>query len=167
MRPLGLARAAAEAEVLRLRRRLRRTIIRAVYALIGAIFAFATLCMAHAAVFMALRHSLGPTGSALIVLGADLTIAAICVVLASVSSPDRIELEAQQVRERAREELEEMAAAASFTAPAIWLVGKPRLLAAALAFLIPRLRAHSNAKGWLAVPTDTAKGVPSAPPRMR
>jgi hypothetical protein len=167
MRALRLAQMAAQAELLRLRRRLRRAIIRAVYALIGAIFAFATLCFAHIAVFMVLRHSLGPTSSTLVVLGADLGIAAICVVLASVSTPDRIELEAQQVRERAQKELEEIAAAASVAAPAAWLLGKPRLLAAALAFLLPRLRTHSGANGRMAVPADTGKGVPSAPPRMR
>ena len=139
MRALRLARVAAEAEVLRIRRRVRRTVFRAAFASIGAVFAFAALCFGHVAAFMAIRHSLGPVSAALIVVGGDLLIALICVLVASISSPDRIELEALQVRERAQQQLEEMLATAALVAPLARLVGRPRILGVMLAILVPRL----------------------------
>jgi hypothetical protein len=141
MRALRLARVAAEAEVLRLRRRARRTALRAAFAIIASVFAFAALCFAHVAVFMAIRHSLGSTSSALIVLGADLGIALACVLVASISSPDRIELEALQVRERALQQVEEMLATAAVMAPLARLLGRPRIFGVVLALVVPRLLA--------------------------
>ena len=139
MRALRLARVAAEAEVLRTRRRVRRTVFRAAFATIGAVFAFAALCFGHIVVFMAIRHSLGPIGAALIVFGGDLLVALICVLVASISSPDRIELEALQVRERAQQQLEEILATAAVVAPLARLLGRPRILGVMLAVLVPRL----------------------------
>lgn len=142
MRPLRLARVGAQAEVLRLRRRVRRTVIRAVYAVTGALFAFAALTFAHVALFLAIQRNLGSTSSALIVLGGDLLIALICVLLARVSSPDQIEREALQVRRQAQRQLEATIAAASLAAPAARLLGGPRTLGAALALLVPSLVAR-------------------------
>lgn len=139
MRALRLARVAAEAEVLRTRRRVRRTAIRAGFVAVAAVFAVAALCFGHVAVFMAIRHSLGSTSAALVVLGVDLLIAVICVLVASTSSPDRIELEALQVRERALQQLEEMAATAAMMAPLARLLGRPRILGVVLAIIAPRL----------------------------
>src|SRR5436305_6827375 len=107
MRALRLVRIGAEAEVLRLRRRARRIVVRAVLAVVAGLFVIAALCFAHVALFVAIRHSLGWTSSALIVLGVDVLIAAALLIMASVSSPDRVEMEALQVRLRAQEQLEE------------------------------------------------------------
>lgn len=139
MRALRLARVAAEAEVLRTRRRVRRIVVRAGFATVGAVFVFAALCFVHVAAFMAIRHSLGPTSAALSVFGGDLLIALICILLASISSPDRIEVEALQVRQRALQQLEEMAATAALMAPLARLLGRPRILGVILAVVAPRL----------------------------
>jgi hypothetical protein len=139
MRALRLARVAAEAEALRWRRRLRRTVSRAVLGAVGAVFLLAALSFGHVAVFQALRHTLGPTSSALIVFGGDLVIGLVLVLLASVSSPDRVEVEALEVRQRALQQIEEAAATAALVAPVARLVGRPRILAVILALVLPRL----------------------------
>lgn len=139
MRALRLVRVGAEAEVLRLRRRARRMAIRAAMAVVAVLFAIAALCFAHVALLMAIHHNLGWTSSALVVLGADLLITVILLILASVSSPDRVEVEALQVRLRAQEQLEEMLAAAAIAAPLARAMGRPRILGAALALFLPRL----------------------------
>lgn len=141
MRVLRLARVAAEAEVLRLRRRLRRTAVRAAFAAVGAVFAVAALCFAHVAVYLAIARNLGPVSAALLVLGGDILIALICALIAGISSPDRVELEALQVRERAQQQIEETLAAAAVAAPLARLVGRPRILGVMLALLLPRLLA--------------------------
>jgi hypothetical protein len=142
MRALRLARVAAEAELLLLRRRVRRTVIRVIYAVSGAFFTFAALTFAHVALFLAIQRNLGPTTSALIVLGGDLLIALICILVASVSSPDQIEREALQVRQQAQQQLEETLAAATLAAPAARLLGRPRALGAALALVLPSVVAR-------------------------
>lgn len=141
MRAVRLARVAAEAEVLRWRRRVRRTIIRAMLGAVGAVFLLTGLSFAHVAVFQAIHNSFGPTSSALIVFGGDLLIALILLVLASFSSPDRVEIEALQVRERAVQQIEETVATAALVAPVARLIGRPRILAVILALVLPRLMA--------------------------
>jgi hypothetical protein len=142
MRALRLARIAAEAEVLRLRRRARRTGIRAGFAGVAVVFGIAALCFGHVAVFVALKHSFGPTSSALIVLGGDLLIAVILASVASISTPDRIEIEALQVRERAVQQIEEAFAAAALAASLSRMVGRPRLFGVTLAILLPRVLSY-------------------------
>ena len=142
MRALRLGRVAAKAELLRLRRQVRRTVIRVIYAGAGALFAFAALTFAHVALFLAIQRNLGPTSSALIVLGGDLLIASICILMAIVSAPDQIEREALQVRQQAQQQLQETIAAVTLAAPAARLVGRPRTLGAALALLLPSLVAR-------------------------
>lgn len=122
-----------------MRRRIRRTAIRAAFAMIGAVFAVAALCFAHIAVFVAVERRLGPVNAALILLGGDVLIALVCVLIAAVSSPDRIEQDALQVRERAQQQLEEMLATAAVAAPLARLVGRPRILGVILAMVLPRL----------------------------
>lgn len=139
MRAFRLVRVGAEAEVLRLRRRVRRIVVRAAMGAVGALFALAALALAHVAVFGAINHSLGWVSSALVVFGGDLLIALILLILASVSSPDRVETEALQVRRRAQEQLEEMLATAALAAPIARAMGRPRILGAALAIFLPRV----------------------------
>lgn len=141
MRAIRLARVAAEAEVLRWRRRVRRTVTRATLGAVGGVFLLTALAFAHVAVFLAIHNSLGPTSSALIVFGGDLVIGLILVLLASVSSPDRVEIEAMQVRQRALQQIEEAAATAALVAPVARLIGRPRILAVILALVLPRLLA--------------------------
>lgn len=101
MKTLRLARIAAEAEILRLRRIARRITFRAAYGVIALIFLFFVLCVAHVAGGLALAQHFGPVSSALIVLGVDLLIAVIFGAMAARSGRDRIEQEAVQVRRTA------------------------------------------------------------------
>jgi hypothetical protein len=139
MRPLRLAKIAAEAEVLRLRRRARRTAFRVGFLGAAAVFALAALSFAHVAVFVALDGPFRPASAAVIVLGGDLAIALVLTLLASNSRPGAIEREARQVREHAVEQLENILASAALAAPLTRLLGRPRVFGVTLAILLPRL----------------------------
>ncbi len=103
LRPLRLARIAAEAEGVRLRHRAQRTAARVVYALVALVFLTGTLVFVHIAAWFWLRLSWERQYAALILAGADLVLALLLALLAARSSPDRIELEALAVRQRALE----------------------------------------------------------------
>ena len=103
MRALRLARIAAEAEGLRLRYALQRAVARAVLGLIALGFLFGALVFCHIAVWYWLRMSFDRPAAALIVAGAELFVALILALLATRSSPGRIEAEALAVRRRALE----------------------------------------------------------------
>jgi phage shock protein PspC (stress-responsive transcriptional regulator) len=124
MRTLRLARIAAEAEGLRLRRQAQRTVVRIVVGLIGLMFLAWALVFAHIAAWFWLRDSLGwsEPGAAAAVTGADLIIAAILALLAARSSPSRIEREALQVRQRALDSATSRFALTTSLVPAIRLV---------------------------------------------
>jgi len=139
MRSYRLARIAAAAELLRLRRLLRRQVMRAAYGSVALVFLFFVLCCAHLAVFLAIARNLGPVSSALIVLGGDLVLAVIFGLLALSSSEDRVEREAREVRERALLQVEEAFATAALVAPLTRRLGGRSILGVALALLLPRL----------------------------
>ena len=105
MRPLRLARIAAEAEGLRLRRMAQRTAIRLVLLLIACFWLFCAVAILHVGVWFLLRNDLGwetqTTGLAM--AGFDFAIAMVLLILAALSSPGRTEREAREVRDRAWE----------------------------------------------------------------
>jgi hypothetical protein len=103
MRPLRLARIAAEAEGLRLRQRVRRTAVQAVFGVIALAFLIGAVAFVHVAAWCWLRLSWEGQYAALMLAGADLLIAVLLGLLATRSSPSRIELEALAVRQRALE----------------------------------------------------------------
>jgi len=105
MRVLRLARIAAEAEVLRLRRIAVKTGFRAAYGVLALVFVIAALCLLHVAFWLFLTRYVGPVGSALIVMGVDLLIAVIFGALAARSGPDKIEQEAIQIRRTALQQI--------------------------------------------------------------
>ena len=116
MRSLRLARIAAEAEGLRLRRGAQRTALRAIYVIVAlGFFAWAVL-FAHVAAWFWLRLSWEARHAALIVAGADLVLAVLLAVLASLLSPGRVEREALEVRRRA---IESVGGALAFSAMAM------------------------------------------------
>ena len=123
MRTLRLARIAAEAEGLILRRHLRRVVVQAVLGAVVIIFLIAALALAHFAGWLALLRVVAPVYAALIVFGVDVVIAVILGLLAMRSSSDRIEREAIQVRDQAKQQLA-IAAATAFTfAPIARIMG--------------------------------------------
>ncbi len=123
MRSLRLARIAAEAEALRLRRQIRRRIIQAIMGAVAVVFVICTLAVAHFAGWLALVQVVTPLIAALIVLGVDVVLAAIFGFLAMRSSPDRVEREAIIVRDQAKQQLAITVATASAFAPVARLLG--------------------------------------------
>jgi hypothetical protein len=103
MRSLRLARIAAEVEVLRLRHSAQRTATRVALGLVAIVFLFGTLAFVHLAVWFWLRLRFERPTTGLLLAGADLVLALVCVLLASRSSPSRVELQALDVRRRAIE----------------------------------------------------------------
>ncbi len=103
LRPIRLARIAAEAEGLRLRYVARRTAIRAVIGLVALVFLLGALAFFHVAFWFWLRRHFQSPQTSLIVAGADLLVALLCGLMAARSSPGRLEREALDVRRRALE----------------------------------------------------------------
>jgi len=101
MRTLRLARIAAEAEGVRLRRSAQRTAYRAVLTIVAIGFLFGTVTFAHVAAWFWLRLSWDGQYAALILAGADLVLAMVLVLLATRSAPGEVEMEALAVRQRA------------------------------------------------------------------
>ena len=93
----------AEAEGLRLRYSFRRAVTCAVLGLIALSFLFGALVFGHIAAWYWLRTSFDRPAAALIVAGAELVVALALAMLATRSSPGRIEAEALAVRRRALE----------------------------------------------------------------
>jgi len=123
MRTLRLARIAAEAEALRLRKQAQRTVVRLAVGVIALIFLAWCLVFAHAAAWFALRVGAGVAswGSALIMAGGDAAIALFLLLLVARSSPGRVEQEALEVRRRALENAAGGFALASLLVPGLRL----------------------------------------------
>jgi hypothetical protein len=103
MRPLRLARVAAEAEGLRLRSMAQRTVTRIVMGLIALMFLCGALVFAHVVAWYWLRLDFGwpQMWTAAALGGCDLVLAALLALLAARSSPGRIERQALEIRQRA------------------------------------------------------------------
>jgi hypothetical protein len=107
MRPLRLARIAAEAEGVRLRGMMTRMVTRVIFAVLALLFVLGAVVFVHIAAWYEVRTALEQTylATAGILGGADLLLAIILGVLASRSSPSRTEVEALEVRRKAIEGL--------------------------------------------------------------
>lgn len=105
VRLLRLARIAVEAEGLRLRRRARRAMLRAVLLLMALVWVFGAVVFAHIAVWNWIARSPDwtPLGTAWVLAGGDAVIALVLCLIAALQGPGRIEAEALAVRVRAVE----------------------------------------------------------------
>jgi len=101
MRAVELAKVAAAAEALRLRRIARRQAMRAAFGAGAAVFAIAVFVLLHVVVYDLLLNALSPTVSSLILLGFDLIVAGALAFLAMRNTPDDVEREALEVRRQA------------------------------------------------------------------
>jgi|SRR3954453_22127498 len=103
MRPVRLVRIATDAEILRWQAFGGRLVTRIVFALVAVIFVIGALAIAHVAAWYALRIDAGLQfyWCALILGGIDLIMAIILLLMASRSTPSRVEREALEVRQRA------------------------------------------------------------------
>jgi hypothetical protein len=103
MRPIRLARIAAEAEGVRLRGMVTRVMTRVIFAVIALFFVLGALTFGHVAAWYEIRLALdqGPLATAGILGGADLLLAIVLALLASRSSPSRTEIDALAIRRQA------------------------------------------------------------------
>ena len=102
MRPVRLAQAAAQSEWLRIRLRLRRSVVRAAFFAAAIGFFLAALTAGHVAAWIALQPKLTPLLATAVVGGADLVLALILLGLSSRDRPSAAELEAAQMGRTAR-----------------------------------------------------------------
>ncbi len=123
MRAVELAKVAAAAEALRLRRIARRQAMRAAYGAVALVFAVAVLIVLHVVAWNALQPTLSPTLASVVVLVVDALLMAVFGVMAMRSAPDPIEAEAKQIREQAliemRQSITVMSMAASVAGVAL------------------------------------------------
>jgi hypothetical protein len=105
MRTLRLARVAAEAEGLLLRRRLRRIAIRAGLGAVAMLFLVGAATMLHVYAWVRLRPIWGPDITALALAGFDAVLAIIIALFALWTPSDRIASEAITVRDKAMVEM--------------------------------------------------------------
>jgi hypothetical protein len=103
MRPVRLARIAAEAEGVRIRGLLTRIAFRIIFAVIALVFVLGAIVFIHIAAWHEIRVGLDQTFlmTAGILGGTDLLLALILGLLASRSSPSKVEVEALDVRRKA------------------------------------------------------------------
>jgi hypothetical protein len=103
VRPVRLARIAAEAEGVRLRGFARRIVVRAILGVIALLFLLGAIVFVHIVAWYWLRAGLGQTfpAAAGILGGVDLLVAIILGFAATRSSPSRVELEALEIRRKA------------------------------------------------------------------
>ena len=103
MHPFRLARIAAEAEGIRLKRLVSRIAMRAIFAVVALLFVLGAIVFAHIAAWYWVRTGLDQTFLAAtgILGGADLLVAIILGLLATRSAPSRLEREALDVRRKA------------------------------------------------------------------
>jgi hypothetical protein len=104
MRAVNLAKVAAEAEILRIQRMLKRQGMRAALGLVAVLFAIGVLVLAHVAGWQVVRLYVPPIYAILILLGVDLVVAVVFGILAARSSPSAAEREALAIRQRALHE---------------------------------------------------------------
>jgi hypothetical protein len=123
MRPVRLARIAAEAESVRLRSRLQRTAVRIGMGVGALVFVFGVLVMLHITLWHVLRlyAALNEAATAGILTGIDLIIAVVFGVLAMRSAPSHVETEALEVRQRAVQSLVSTVAISTALIPALRL----------------------------------------------
>jgi hypothetical protein len=140
MRSLRLARIAADAELLLLRRRVEMARKRAIFAGVAAVFGIALLVLLHVLADLALQQygHLSPVIAVLIVGGVDLVLTLLFGFLASGEMADPIADEARQLRDSSIAQMKSGLAATAMLVPAGRLLGKKQLYALVLAGLTAR-----------------------------
>jgi hypothetical protein len=130
MRTVRLARVAAQAEILLLRRLLAVAIRHAIFGVVAAVFAIAVLVMLHVMAVMALERFaiLSPIVSVAIVLGVDLVVAALFGAMAAGKITDPVADEARRVRDTSIEQARQSLTLAALLAPATRVVAQTGLV---------------------------------------
>ena len=128
MRPVRLARIAAEAEGVRLRGLATRIATRVVLAVVALLFIIGAIMFAHVAAWYEIRIALDQTFLVTtgIMGGADLLIAIVLALLASRSRPSRVEREALDVRRKAIQGISGTLSVTQMLIPALRLLANMR-----------------------------------------
>jgi hypothetical protein len=128
LRPVRLARIAAEAEGVRLRGWVSRVATRAALAAVALVFLLAVLVFVHIAAWYALFSLAGLSflASTGIVGGVDLVIAVILGLVARSSTPSETEVEALDVRRRAVQGLPHTLSASQMMLPVLEMAASAR-----------------------------------------
>lgn len=142
MRPVTLAKVAAQAEILRLRRMAGRQVMRAVYGVVAALFGIGVLILLHVVAFHAMVPRLSPLAASAILLAADVVIAGVFGFLAMRNSPDQVEADAKLVRDQAVLEMRRLASLATMVAPVRKMFGTRRTAGLAFGALATKLLAR-------------------------
>ena len=132
MRAVTLAKAAAQAEKLRLQALAQRQVRRGICGAVAAVFAIGALALGHVVAFLAIVPSLGPLWTSVLLLAFDLLVAIALGAVAALSKPGAIEVEAQRIKERALGQMRQELTVAALV-PALGLfVGSRRARGGAL-----------------------------------
>lgn len=127
MRTVELAKVAASAEALRLRRVAVRQGRRAAYGVGAAAFGIAVFVLLHVVAYNAMVPRISPLVASLIILAVDLVVAAVLGYLAFSNKPDAVEDEAKMIRQQAIVELRKsMTAVALAGEAASLMIRRPR-----------------------------------------
>jgi hypothetical protein len=128
MNPVRLARIAAEAEGVRLRGLMTRLASRVIMGVIAFLFVFGAVVFAHIAAWLEIRADLDltPLATAGILGGIDLLVAVILGLLASRSSPSRVEVDALDVRRRALQGISSTLSVGQMLIPVLRLITNVR-----------------------------------------
>ena len=140
MRTTRLARLAAEAEILLIRREIKTLVHRAIYGAVAAVFALFLLGAIHVIAYMALRQygQLGPVPAAGIIVGVDLVVTAIFALLANGAMKDPVAEEARLIRDQSLAQIKDTLTMAAVLKPAGRLLGRKHIYGLALAAFTAR-----------------------------
>lgn len=139
MHPFRLARVAAEAERLRIKRIIRHLVVRAILGAIAGVFALAALAWLHMIVWYALAYAIEPLPRSAVMVGIDLVILLIFALLAMRSPHDPIETEALEVRRAAVAHIRRNLSLAALAATVARAAGRNRAVGSALGSFAARL----------------------------
>ncbi len=130
MRTVRLARVAAQAELLLVRRLATVFARRAAYGAVAAVFGLAMLALLHVLIIDALEQfaHLSPLVSTLIVFVLDLVVAGVFAMMATGKMPDPIAEEARRVRDQSLEQARQSLTFAAMLAPATRAITQTGLL---------------------------------------
>jgi hypothetical protein len=140
MRTTRLARLAAEAEILLVRREIKTAIRRAIYGAVAAVFALGALILLHVLGYIALRQyaQLSPIAAAAIILGIDAAITLIFGLLASGAMKDPVAEEARMIRDQSLAQIKDTLTMAAVLKPAGRMLGRKHIYGLVLAALTAR-----------------------------
>jgi hypothetical protein len=140
MRAVTLARTAADAEVLLIRREISTAIRRAAYAAVGAVFGVGVLVLLHVLAYVEIRIQFAwgtPPVAVLIVLAFDLVVMLVFLLMAR-SGADPVADELRTLRDQCLGEMKRsLGSAAALTAARRYL-GRKQIYGVALAMLTAR-----------------------------